>query len=155
MVIFLNNAFKKRIDELGRIVIPKQIRDDFKINNYDELDIFMKDDSIIIKKNIGLLSNKEIIENFIFYVASLIDFDIIIYENNKVFLSTLSNYNDFKDNTFDYNCVNFTNSKYYFKTNIIIDSNYLGYIVFISDNNFDKDNNNIKMIKSILIDLIK
>ena len=79
MVIFLNNAFKKRIDELGRIVIPKQIRDDFKINNYDELDIFMKDDSIIIKKNIGLLSNKEIIENFIFYVASLINFDIIIY----------------------------------------------------------------------------
>ena len=29
------NTFKKRIDELGRIVIPKQIRNTFKIKNFD------------------------------------------------------------------------------------------------------------------------
>lgn len=155
MVIFLNNAFKKRIDELGRIVIPKQIRDDFKINNYDELDIFMKDDSIVIKKNIGLLSSKDKIENFIMYVSKLINFEIIIYENNKMFLSTLSNCSDFEGNTFNYNNVELFNSKYIFKTNIIIDSNYLGDILFINDSFFDKDDINIKKIKSILIDLIK
>lgn len=154
MVIFLNNAFKKRIDELGRIVIPKQIRNDFKINNYDELDIFMKEDYIIIKKNIGLFSYKDKIDNFINYISSLINMDIIIFENNKLFSSTLSE-NDFVDNSFDSNVIEEYNSKYIYKTNIIIDSNYLCDIIFISDNNFNKDNNNIKMIKSILIDLIK
>ena len=155
MVIFLNNAFKKRIDELGRIVIPKQIRDDFKINNYDELDIFMKDDSIIIKKNIGLLSSKDKLENFIMYISNLTNFDIIILENNKIFFSTLSDNSDYIDSIFEFNTINLLNSKYLFRTNIIIDSNYLGDIIFISDNIFDKEDINIKKIKSILIDLIK
>ena len=155
MVIFLNNAFKKRIDELGRIVIPKQIRDDFKINNYDELDIFMKDDSIIIKKNIGLLSSKDKLENFIMYISNLTNFDIIILENNKIFFSTLSDNSDYIDSIFEFNTINLLNSKYLFRTNIIIDSNYLGDIIFISNNIFDKEDINIKKIKSILIDLIK
>ena len=155
MVIFLNNAFKKRIDELGRIVIPKQIRDDFKINNYDELDIFMKDDSIIIKKKIGLLSSKDKLENFIMYISNLTNFDIIILENNKIFFSTLSDNSDYIDSIFEFNTINLLNSKYLFRTNIIIDSNYLGDIIFISDNIFDKEDINIKKIKSILIDLIK
>ena len=50
----MNNTFKKRIDELGRIVIPKQIRNTFKINDFDELELFIEDDNIVIKKTGGI-----------------------------------------------------------------------------------------------------
>ena len=37
-------------DQLGRIVIPKEIRKEFKINEGDTLEIFTKGDNIILKK---------------------------------------------------------------------------------------------------------
>ena len=39
--------FKKRIDELGRIVIPKELRNNFKIKDFDELELYIENDSII------------------------------------------------------------------------------------------------------------
>ena len=40
----------RRIDDLGRIVIPKEIRRNFKINEGDSLEIFVDDGDIILKK---------------------------------------------------------------------------------------------------------
>ena len=40
----------RRIDELGRIVIPKEIRRSFKIKDRDLLEIFIEGDSIVLKK---------------------------------------------------------------------------------------------------------
>ena len=40
----------RRLDELGRIVIPKEIRKRLKIDNNDFIDIFTDNDSIILKK---------------------------------------------------------------------------------------------------------
>ena len=55
------NVLNKRIDELGRIVIPKQIRNNFKINNFDELEMFIEKDTIVLKKSIGIEIYKELI----------------------------------------------------------------------------------------------
>ena len=41
---------KRRIDDLGRIVIPKEIRRTLKIRTDDALEIFFDRDAIIIKK---------------------------------------------------------------------------------------------------------
>ncbi len=38
------------VDELGRIVIPKEIRRSFKINEKDLLEIFIEGENIILKK---------------------------------------------------------------------------------------------------------
>ncbi len=38
------------IDKVGRVVIPKEIRDNFNIHEKDPLEIFIKDDMIILKK---------------------------------------------------------------------------------------------------------
>lgn len=40
----------RRVDELGRIVIPKEIRKSLKINDGESLEIFINDDAIILKK---------------------------------------------------------------------------------------------------------
>lgn len=38
------------IDSLGRVVIPKELRKVFQISSKDSLEIFVEDDSIILKK---------------------------------------------------------------------------------------------------------
>ena len=50
----------RRIDELGRIVIPKEIRKNLRIKNGDSLEIFLESDNIILKKYYYLLKNKNI-----------------------------------------------------------------------------------------------
>ncbi len=39
-----------RIDKLGRVVIPKQLRDSFDIDADDVIEIFTDDNAIILKK---------------------------------------------------------------------------------------------------------
>lgn len=40
----------RRIDDLGRVVIPKELRRTLNINECDPLEIFVEDESIILKK---------------------------------------------------------------------------------------------------------
>ena len=40
----------RKVDELGRIVIPKEIRKTFRIEVKDELEIYVEEDRIILKK---------------------------------------------------------------------------------------------------------
>ena len=40
----------RRMDELGRIVLPMEIRNTFDINAKDPLEIFVEEDKIILKK---------------------------------------------------------------------------------------------------------
>ncbi len=43
-------AVIRKIDALGRIVLPKEIRTTLNINNNDELEIFVDEDRIILQK---------------------------------------------------------------------------------------------------------
>ena len=60
------NSYIRRIDDLGRIVIPKDIRKKMRINNNDQLELFINNDEIIIKKS----AEKQDIIN---YVKTLLD----------------------------------------------------------------------------------
>ncbi|PLR95234.1 AbrB/MazE/SpoVT family DNA-binding domain-containing protein [Bacillus sp. T33-2] len=40
----------RKTDQLGRIVIPKEVRKKFEINENDPLEIFVDEDSIILQK---------------------------------------------------------------------------------------------------------
>ena len=84
----------RKIDELGRIVIPKEIRKNLGIRNGEALEIFTNEDSIILKKYFEVrkyedLSGKlcELIKN-IYNVQDKVIFtyqgeDIAIYETNN------------------------------------------------------------------------
>ena len=41
----------RRVDELGRIVLPKSMRTTLDIKDGDELDITLEEDRIVLKKN--------------------------------------------------------------------------------------------------------
>lgn len=40
----------RKVDELGRIVIPKELRDSLKIKEKDSIEIFVENENIILKK---------------------------------------------------------------------------------------------------------
>ena len=45
-----NTGIVRRIDELGRIVIPKEIRKVFKIDKNEAVEMFVDGDSVVLKK---------------------------------------------------------------------------------------------------------
>ena len=48
--IMKSTGIVRKIDELGRIVLPSEMRKMFGINEKDAVEIFTKDDTIILKK---------------------------------------------------------------------------------------------------------
>lgn len=163
----MNNTFKKRVDELGRIVIPKQIRNTFKIRDFDELELYIEDDNIILKKTGGIFLLKEKFDNFLNFIGKYLLINAFILGQNKVVSTNIS---DIKDNSILLTDINdflinqdqkellFDNDirvNGYIKTyQLIRDSNLYGYIVFVSDKLKD-DIDIYKDITNILLDIIK
>ena len=70
----------RRIDNLGRIVIPKEIRKTLRIQNGDNLEIFMdENESILLKKYSQINKLNEIAQNIIDAVS--------INSNHSVFIT--------------------------------------------------------------------
>ena len=160
------NTFKKRIDELGRIVIPKEIRNSIKINNFDELELFVDSDSIVIKKTIGLELCKNKFDNLLNFLSDLLNFKIFVFTPSILVSCNYENMNkvksvelDFKSLITNNNSISYINigdnqiEGYMYTDSLIIDSNLLGYIMFLSKDKFT-DIVILKKIKNIIIDLI-
>jgi stage V sporulation protein T len=79
----------RRLDELGRVVIPKEIRKRLKIKNGDMVDIYTDDQTIILEKYHPLQADIGPLKAFI--EALLVEYksDIIIIDNANVIYSTL------------------------------------------------------------------
>lgn len=81
----------RRLDELGRVVIPKEIRRRLKINNGDMIDIFTENDHIVLKKYHPLNTDLLPFKSLILSVQKEYKGDYIIFDNSKIIYST---YND-------------------------------------------------------------
>ena len=164
--INVNNTFKKRIDELGRIVIPKQIRNTFKIKDYDELELYIENDNIVMKKTGGIILIKEKLDNILTFIKTYLNIECIIIDNNNVISSNIENIND----TIDFDSSKYLNNqeyveiklkddiylKGYIKTyQLIYDSNMYGSILFILEESYIKKQELLNDIVKIIIDLIK
>lgn len=98
-MIVVNDGYIRKIDELGRIVIPKDIRNKLKINDNENVRIECNDKMISIFKYSYLSNYVGFIENignlfmeiFNFYF-SVYDMDNLIYSNIN---DKLIDYNDF------------------------------------------------------------
>ena len=44
----MKELIARKVDRLGRIVIPKELRDNMRITHDDPLEIYVKDDNIVI-----------------------------------------------------------------------------------------------------------
>ena len=73
----------RRIDELGRIVIPKEIRKTLHIKNGENLEIFIQNDNIILKKYSELGNLQELSDTITKSLNYLLKENILITDTDK------------------------------------------------------------------------
>ena len=160
----ISSGITRKIDDLGRIVLPKEIRKTLNINTGDDFQIVIDDNKIILER-FSLLESYEnkiikIIDCFIKennYKILIAIKDKIINYNNESISKVLSNiiqerkiyYNDKYDK-------NIINSNLIIEGKIVvlpivIDSDLLGSIIVISNDNI----NNMIITSKIIYNLIK
>lgn len=74
----------RRIDELGRIVIPKEIRKNMRIKEGENLEIYIENENIILKKNSKLKHIKEIAPFLVDAINKSINKEIIITDRDII-----------------------------------------------------------------------
>ena len=78
----------RRIDELGRIVVPKEIRKKLKIREGDNLDIFVSDDNVILKKYSPLNDLELILSVLLDAYKRISNVVVVVTDLSKVIAST-------------------------------------------------------------------
>ena len=167
-----STGITRRIDDLGRIVIPKEIRKNLKIKENEVLEIFINNDEIILKKFSPFNDSEKVLSDYIKVINDMTGNDVIITDRDKVILSSkrleerllnkkLSEYvNDLMENrnTFLSNDMKvievIDNEKikqnYYFIP-FIIDSDVVGSIIMFSDKKIDENSKSLLLIASKLL----
>lgn len=75
----------RRIDELGRIVVPKEIRKSLRIKEGDNLEIFVdKEENIILKKYSQIKKLEDFAQNLTDSIQSNIKHTVLITDNDSV-----------------------------------------------------------------------
>lgn len=75
----------RRIDELGRIVIPKEIRKTLRIKEGDNLEIYVDNtDNIILKKYSAMKKMEDFAQDFTDSIHSFISHNVLISDNDTI-----------------------------------------------------------------------
>ena len=74
----------RKIDELGRIVLPKELRKCLNINTGDDFQIRLEDEKIILEKNSYLKKYEQEIKSIINCFISETSYDISLVINSKI-----------------------------------------------------------------------
>lgn len=163
----------RRIDELGRIVLPKEIRRNLGIRDGENLEIFVMDDQIILKKFSKMKDFRDIIKNICNLVINVYDVKLIVTDRDKViFTNVVDLVNDStlgspllnfiqnresvnKNELQSYNFNGVGKKGYYFIQPIITSVDCLGLVMVYSDNPIDEIYTNLlKLIVSIIVSKI-
>ena len=78
----------RRIDELGRIVVPKEIRKKLKIREGDNLDIFVSEDNVVLKKYSPLNDLELILSVLLDAFKRISNVVVVVTDLTKVIAST-------------------------------------------------------------------
>ena len=167
-----STGITRRIDDLGRIVIPKEIRKNLKIKENEVLEIFINNDEIILKKFSPFNDSEKVLSDYIKVINDMTGNDVIITDRDKVILLTkkleekllnkkLSEYvNDLIENrsiflSNDMKGIEVIDNEkikqnYYFIP-FIIDSDVVGSIIMFSSKEFDENSKSLLLIASKLL----
>ena len=78
----------RRIDDLGRVVIPKEIRKNLNIKENDSLEIFIDGENIILKKYSILSKVEKLFNKYINILNEITSNSVIITDREKVLATT-------------------------------------------------------------------
>ncbi len=162
----------RRIDDLGRIVIPKEIRRNLKIREGDSLEIYVEQNEIILKKFAIINHLVETSNQLVITASNLLKKNILITNNEKIIacnkalensylnqylhtsiLSKLENRTDFyQDTVTETSFTEYNNAEcYYYLSPIIANSDIIGsVIVFDEEEIVESDILVVKMLSSFL-----
>ena len=79
----------RRIDELGRIVIPKELRKKLKIREGDFLDIFVEDNNIILQKYSALKDIGAVLNSLVLSLGKAYNLKVLIVDSSNIIASNL------------------------------------------------------------------
>ena len=147
----------RKIDDLGRIVLPKELRKYLNINPGDDFHILLENNKIILEKYSYLNNREDDILNIISVFNELNNYDInLIVNNDKI--SKKYNYmiKDRKQIIDSNNKNNEISDGIYIEgksvlTPIVLNSDLLGTLLIISKDNIE----NIINYSNIIVKLIK
>jgi AbrB family transcriptional regulator, stage V sporulation protein T len=74
----------RRIDELGRIVIPKEIRKTMRIRSGESIEIYIEDNNIILKKYSPMNDFEEFARKYVDSVYTTLKQNIIITDRDDI-----------------------------------------------------------------------
>lgn len=74
----------RRIDELGRIVIPKEIRKTLRIKNGESLEVYVEGENIVLKKYSQIESIENVSVDYVEAFNQIIKHNIIVTDRDKV-----------------------------------------------------------------------
>lgn len=156
----------RRIDNLGRIVIPKSVRKTLNIKSGDNLQIYVSEDNIIIKKHSELSNIENILSSINEIFKSQLNKEIYITDTEKIispssekdtflieeFMSLL---NTRKIVTQNIKITEKSKTQKLIINPIIINGDLLGSLALITDENLTEKelstvNSIIKLIQNIL-----
>ena len=77
----------RRIDELGRVVIPKEIRKTMKMREWEELEIFTTEEEVVLKKYSELSSMEDFSRSLVTAIHKASGRGVAIVDGDKVIAS--------------------------------------------------------------------
>ncbi len=81
---YMKTGIIRRIDELGRIVIPKEIRKSLRIKNGDNLEISVENEDIVLKKYSQIDSAIDMVKVYADAFSQVLKYNVIITDTDKV-----------------------------------------------------------------------
>ena len=78
-----NTGVVRRIDDLGRIVIPKEIRKTLRIKDGESLEFFLNSDNIVLKKYSHLEGFPDFYNDYVDSIYSEIGNNVMIVDRDK------------------------------------------------------------------------
>jgi len=78
----------RKIDELGRIVIPKEIRRTLGIRDGENLEIFVDKQSISLQKHSSIVPIEDLASKLFIYAKDSMGIDLFLFDLDKIVVST-------------------------------------------------------------------
>ncbi|MFI3307017.1 MAG: stage V sporulation T C-terminal domain-containing protein [Mycoplasmatota bacterium] len=155
----MGTGIVRRVDELGRIVIPKEIRKSFRIKDGETVEISINDEGIILKKHSFLNKINDIASYLVCSIYNNVKQTIIITDLNKVIASSKNVKNDYLNKEISNELFNIINNRkdilnnynekikiinekiqinYYIRP-LIVNGDVVGSIILFDDNFIKED----------------
>ena len=157
----VKTGITRRIDELGRLVIPKEIRNNLKIKNNDQVEISVIDNKIVLSKY-DILNKDKIVSILLKCIKKSINKSVLLTTRDIVIDYSLSNKENLnkKELSKDVielienrkNIINLVRDNYFYNIYpIVINGDLYGSLIIydLSEIN-DQDNEIIKFSKMFL-----